>query len=234
MITRSCLPLLLVSCVATAHAFVLPQEPTAATHFNPFPVRTFISQIGVSTKAEASVLKTQLRATSSTGDENAVIIDSDFRLAAIFLSGGLLLDQLPFLKWTLGPFITLLGVLFLVQTFRLQFVCDSTGFELLQGETGETGENVVVGGENRWTYKSFVNYEFFPKGWIDQPQGPILVYFKETQTPSEMWSDGPGAMANSDKAIADGATPGQVHFFPALCNCKQLKAEWERNGCAKL
>lgn len=110
---------------------------------------------------------------SSTGDE-ATYIDPDFRLSAIFLGGGLLLDQLPFLKWTLGPIVTLLGVLFLVQTFRLKFVCDSTSFELLN-TSQESGENIVVGGENRWSYGSFVNYDFFPKGWIDQPQGPILV-----------------------------------------------------------
>ena len=36
-----------------------------------------------------------------------------------------------------------------------------------------TGENVVVGGENLWAYKSFVNYDFFPS-----EQTPILVYFK--------------------------------------------------------
>lgn len=169
---------------------------------------------------------------SSTGDD-ATIIDPDFRLAGIFLVGGILLDQLPILKFTLGPLITLLGVLFLVQTFRLKFVCDSTAFEL-QNTSKESGENIVVGGENRWKYSSFVNYEFFPKGWIDQPQGPILVYFKETQTPSSKWNDGPGKSANSEQALANGAKPGQVHFFPALCNCQQLRAEWERRGCPKL
>ena len=169
---------------------------------------------------------------SSTGDE-ATIIDPDFRLAGIFLTGGLLLDQLPLLKFTLGPIVTLLGVLFLVQTFRLKFVCDSTAFEL-QNTSQESGENILVGGANRWAYSSFVNYEFFPKGWIDQPQGPILVYFKETQTPSSTWNDGPGKSANSEEALAKGAKPGQVHFFPALCNCQQLRAEWERRGCAKL
>lgn len=34
---------------------------------------------------------------------------------------------------------------------------------------------------------------------------PILVYFKETQTPEEMWSIGPGEQANSEEAIAKGA-----------------------------
>ena len=127
---------------------------------------------------------TKLQMTSDSNGENKVTIDKDFRLSAIFLVGGLLLDQIPYLQITLGPVVTLLGVLFLVQTFRLNFVCDDSTFSLEQSSSEETGENIVVGGENRWTYDSFVNYDFFPSGWIDEPQGPILVYFKETQTPS--------------------------------------------------
>ena len=123
-------------------------------------------------------------ASGGAGDE--VIIEKDFRLSAIFLSGGLLLDQIPYLQVTLGPIVTLLGILFLVQTFRLNFVCDDSTFFLqdTSKEEASIGENIVVGGENRWTYDSFVNYDFFPAGWIDEPQGPILIYFKETQTPS--------------------------------------------------
>lgn len=169
-----------------------------------------------------------------------VVIEPDYKLGIIFLAGGLLLDLVPYIQLTLGPLITLLGVLFVVQTSRIRFLLDSEAFELRTSGTDEegnlqkTGENIVVAGENRWTYDSFVNYAFFPEGWIDQPQGPILVYFKETQTPSDKWSEGPGKNANSEEAIAKGAVPGQVHFFPALCNTKQLRAEFERRGCAKL
>jgi hypothetical protein len=166
-------------------------------------------------------------------DDDEVIINRDFRVAGIFLALGLLLDTFPILKFTLGPLITALGVLFLVQTFRLSFVCDDQAFSL-QNTLKESGENVIVGGENKWTYESFVNYDFFPQGWIDQPQGPILVYFKETQTPSDKWMDGPGKSANSDEALANGATPGQVHFFPAICDCQQLRDEWAKRGCQKL
>ena len=42
----------------------------------------------------------------------------------------------------------------------------------------DSGENVVVGGANRWGYDTFVNWRFFPS--VDFP---ILVYFKENQTP---------------------------------------------------
>lgn len=164
-----------------------------------------------------------------------VVIDPDFKLAGIFLALGAVLDTIPYIQLVLGPLVTVLGLLFLVQTFRIRFTFTRDAFELKQGNSLEdTGENIVVGGANRWTYDSFVNWDFFPKGWIDQPQGPILVYFKETQTPSDKWNEGPGESANSPEAIANGAVPGQVHFFPALCDCKQLRAEFERRGCAKL
>jgi hypothetical protein len=87
-----------------------------------------------------------------------VVIEPDFRLAGIFLVGGLLLDTIPYIQLVLGPLITVLGILFLIQTFRIRFVFDETAFELKQGDSLEdTGENVVVGGANRWTYDSFVN-----------------------------------------------------------------------------
>jgi hypothetical protein len=165
-----------------------------------------------------------------------VVIRPDYKLAAIFLSAGIALDFVPYLQLLPGPLITLLGILFLVQTARIRFIFDADAFELVQGGDSlqSSGENVVVGGANRWTYDSFVNYDFFPKGWVDQPQGPILVYFKETQTPSDKWNEGPGQSANSEEKIAAGAVPGQVHFFPALCDTKQLRAEFAKRGCAKL
>ena len=218
------LALLVLSFLLASDAFLAPQGPQQ--------VQAAAARLTTSSPHQKYVQPLYSSGLSSTG-EKATYIDPDFRLAGIFLTAGLVLDTLPFLQWTLGPIITLLGVLFLVQTFRLKFVCDSTSFELLN-TSQETGENIVVGGANRWTYQSFVNYEFFPKGWIDQPQGPILVYFKETQTPSPEWNKGPGQSANSAEALANGAKPGQVHFFPALCNCQQLRAEWEKRGCQKL
>ena len=74
-----------------------------------------------------------------------------------------------------------------------------------------------------------MNYEFFPKGWIDQPQGPILVYFKETQTPADQWDVGPGKMANENAPVK-----GQVHFFPALCDAKQLREQFKARGCKQI
>eukprot|EP00897_Mesotaenium_endlicherianum_P009497 jgi/Mesen1/8576/ME000497S07983 len=67
--------------------------------------------------------------------------------------------------------------------------------EVVIGEQAEkSGENVFVGGENRWKYDTFTNWEFWWPGF------PVLVYFKETQTKPE----------------------GQIHFFPVIANGKQL------------
>ena len=74
-----------------------------------------------------------------------------------------------------------------IQARRIRFVFDDTSFELknTDSDTSESdaalessGENFVVGGANRWDYDSFVNWDFFPN-----EQFPILVYFKENQTP---------------------------------------------------
>ena len=94
----------------------------------------------------------------------------------------------------------------------------------------DIGENVVVGGANRWAYNTFVNYETFPKGW----DVPILVYFKETQTPADKWDVGPGQWANSADALAKGAVKGQVHFFPCIAKADVLKEQFVAKGCAKL
>ena len=60
------------------------------------------------------------------------------------------------------------------------------------------------------------------------------MYFKETQTPEDKWNIGPGEKANSPEALAKGAKPGQVHFFPAIANTKSLKAAFEAHDCAKI
>ncbi len=80
-----------------------------------------------------------------------------------------------------------------------------------------------------WAYDKFVNYDLFPSRSF-----PILVYFKEIQTPEEFWNVGPGEQANSPEAIAKGAIPGQVHFFPAIANTEDLIKGFEKHGCGKI
>ncbi|KAL7581527.1 hypothetical protein ACA910_022094 [Epithemia clementina (nom. ined.)] len=173
-----------------------------------------------------------------------VIIEPDFRVALLFLSVGGLLDLLFGFSFLLGPLVTLLGCFFLFITFRFRFVFDETSFSLAQvkssggggdGDLDAPGENIIVGGENRWATSSIFNYDFFPQDWMDGPTGPILVYFKEDQTPKESWNEGPGKFANDPAKIEAGiARPGQVHFFPAIANTQQLREEFAKRGCKKI
>ncbi|XVF48096.1 hypothetical protein PTKIN_Ptkin03bG0164000 [Pterospermum kingtungense] len=125
--------------------------------------------------------------------KETVIPDPDYRIPIVLLgiAGGLaytdnLLPAAP---------VGLLGLLLLFQTTRVRFVFDDEALEVKVGDQLEdSGENVFVGGKNRWKYSTFVNWELW---W---PNFPILVYFKETQTRPE----------------------GQVHFFPVIFNGKQL------------
>ncbi|KAL5838521.1 hypothetical protein ACOSQ3_015690 [Xanthoceras sorbifolium] len=126
-------------------------------------------------------------------NRETVIPDPDYRIPVVLLglAGGLaytnnLLPAAP---------VGLLGLLLLFQTTRVRFVFDDEALEVKVGnQLQESGENVFVGGKNRWKYSTFVNWELW---W---PNFPILVYFKETQTKPE----------------------GQVHFFPVIFNGKRL------------
>ncbi|CAD6251133.1 unnamed protein product [Miscanthus lutarioriparius] len=119
--------------------------------------------------------------------KETVVPDPDYRLpiailgiASAFAYADNLLAAAP---------VGLLGLLLLFQTTRVRFVFDNEALEVKVGDQlQESGENVFVGGKNRWKYSTFVNWELW---W---PQFPILVYFKETQTKPE----------------------GQVHFFPVI------------------
>ena len=125
--------------------------------------------------------------------------------------------------------LLLFGLFLAFQTTTLRFEFDDDAFSLVRSDGTSTGENVVVGGENSWRYSSFVNRDYFPSQSF-----PILVYFKETQTPEEQWNIGPGEQANSKKNIAKGAVPGQIHFFPAIGNVEAMEKAFESHGCAKL
>ncbi|OVA00427.1 Helicase [Macleaya cordata] len=125
-----------------------------------------------------------------------VIPDPDYRLPVVFLglAGGLAYTDNLIGAVPLG----LIGLLLLVQTTRVKFVFDDEALEVKIGEQlRESGENVFVGGQNRWKYSTFVNWELW---W---PNFPILVYFKETQTKPE----------------------GQIHFFPVIFGMVEVHAK---------
>ncbi|BFG40085.1 hypothetical protein CerSpe_263590 [Prunus speciosa] len=169
-------------------------------------LRSFRSPIYDKVKYNQGLLRTRNSGTNGGGSlvvasvfgrkvksTQTVIPEPDYRIPIVLLglSGGLaytnnLLPAAP---------IGLLGLLLLFQTTRVRFVFDDEALEVKVGEQLQnSGENVFVGGKNRWKYSTFVNWELW---W---PNFPILVYFKERQTKPE----------------------GQVHFFPVIFNGKQL------------
>lgn len=115
---------------------------------------------------------------------------------------------------------TLFGAFIAFQTATLRFTFDDTDFSLVKADLSTTGENVVVGGENRWKYDTFVNWDFLPS-----EDFPILVYFRETQTPAANREEVPLVVDELD---------GQVHFFPAISDAQQLKAQFTKHNCAKI
>lgn len=158
-----------------------------------------------------------------------VVIDSDYTLAYVFAAIGVFIiltspDKtcVPGSSFVCPPSVwgvvqgglNLLFASFLaIQARRIRFVFDETSFELKNVDFAASneevlrasGENFVVGGANRWDYDKFVNYDFFPS-----EDYPVLVYFKETQTPEEKWNEGPGGL--------DKVGGGQVR----VCMCSTV------------
>lgn len=115
---------------------------------------------------------------------------------------------------------TLFSAFLAFQTTTLRFTFDDTSFSLVKSDGSSIGDNIKVGGENKWAYSSFENWAFLPSDDV-----PILVYFKENQTPIENRADAP---------IVVDSLEGQAHFFPAISNSKQLEQGFLANGCKKL
>ena len=62
---------------------------------------------------------------------------------------------------------------------RIRFEADA--LEVVLGNGGKETENAFVGGENRWRYDTFTNWEFW---W---PNFPVLVYFKARSGVLAFW-----------------------------------------------
>jgi len=197
--------LLFAAFVANANAFQTA-SPLLARH----------ASIGGNSKQTALPLKMRVSPRPATlalgmqGKEVVVKADYNVALGALALGGALFAARAP----VAAVPMTALAVLFAVQAGRVRFTFDDEAFELKTTsagteELGGSGENIVVGGANRWAYNTWVNYDYFPS-----KEFPILVYFKENQTPEEKWGEGPGGL--------DKKGGGQVHFFPAICNVEEL------------
>ena len=159
--------------------------------------------------------------------DNSVFIDASFNLAAGSAVVGTICGVLENFKGPTGNLFgggailfTLFGAFLAFQTTTLRFTFDETSFALVRGDGSSMRENVVVGGANRWAYKSFVNWQFLPN-----KDFPILVYFKETQTPESDREEIP---------LKVDDLPGQVHFFPVIANSQQLEENFIKYNCKRI
>lgn len=125
----------------------------------------------------------------------------------------------------------LFAALLWVQTRRVRLVMGKDGFEfynikgpsldLEKGAWLQTKpDNYVSGTKNYWEYDKIVNYGFFPS-----IEYPVIVYFKETQTPPEKW--------NRWFAAFDSYGGGQPHFFPGIVDVQKFKEEMEARGAKR-
>lgn len=126
-------------------------------------------------------------------------------------------------------FHVLFATLLLIQTRRVRAVFEKDAFEFYNikgpqldfdkgAKLARKPDNYVSGTVNRWKYDSIVNYGFFPS--LDYP---LIVYFKETETPPSQWNKWFAALDFFNDL-------GQPHFFPGICNARQFKNEMERRG----
>jgi len=153
-------------------------------------------------------------------------VDASYDLAAGSAVIGTVFGVLENFKGKLGKvfgvgaiLFTLFGGFVAFQTSTLAFNFDEDSFSLVKRDGESIGENVVVGGENDWKYNTFVNWEFLPSKKI-----PILVYFKETQTPVENRIEDPIVIDKLD---------GQAHFFPAIARSDQLEQQFLNHNCKR-
>jgi hypothetical protein len=99
----------------------------------------------------------------------------------------------------------LFGTFLLFQTLFVRFVFDDEAFEVTSNLREISDERTSANGRpydgytngrpydsgeasaetSRWAYNSIVNWEFFPSEAL-----PVLVYFKERQSPVYTWDDG--------------------------------------------
>ena len=121
---------------------------------------------------------------------------------------------------SLALIFTLFSAFLAIQTTTLRFTFDDQAIALVRPDGSSIGDNIKVGGENKWSYSSIQNWDFLPT-----EDFPILIYFRETQTPVENRATAPIVVDDLD---------GQVHFFPAISDAQQFKNAFIKHDCARL
>lgn len=130
-----------------------------------------------------------------------------------------------------GAFHMLFASLLWVQTRRVRLVFEKDSFEFfnikgpsLDFEKGawlqRKPDNYVSGTVNRWKYDNIINWGIYPS-----LEYPVIIYFKETETPKEQWGKWFAAF--------DSYGNGQPHFFPGIANARQFKEQMELRGIAR-
>lgn len=115
--------------------------------------------------------------------------------------------------------LALFGVFVGFQTATLRFEFTDTSFQLARAGQAPD-ENVVTGGSNSWKLSTVKNYAFLPSEGF-----PVLVYFRETQTPVTDRVDAP---------IVVDDLEGQAHFFPAIARADQIAAGFAKASCPRI
>ena len=138
-------------------------------------------------------------------------------------------DGSPSLIGVFGAgFHIVFAALLWVQTVRVRLVFEKDsmefynvkgpGCDLKKGaKLVKKPSNYVAATENRWKYDDIINYGFFPS-----LEFPVICYMKETATEEYKW----------DRWFAafDSFGGGQPHFFPGICNARQINTEFEKRG----
>jgi len=169
------------------------------------------------------------------------VVDRDYSVALTLILVGIWLTMFHpsdsfFIDGLGGAFHLWFGSFIGMQTMKTRAVFNKDSFELMtvtnnilglqrdKGLKAKEHKNYVLGTNNEWRYDSFVNWDFFPS-----VQLPILVYFKETQTPKNMQTKG-----SLGTKLMDRRDNGQMHWFPAYANARQLREQFEAHGCNKI
>jgi hypothetical protein len=232
------LPLTLVVVAFIQNVVLLPSTTTTCTAFV-FDVSTIkvpaVQTISTTTAATTAATTPTTTSLSMTGGI-VELVDPSYNLAIGTFGIGLIAGFLEDLRdgnndklLTAKPFgalavlFTIFSLFITFQTTTLRFGFDDDSFSLVKSNGEPLQENVVVGGENKWKYTSFSNYNYLPSSKF-----PILVYFRENQTP----------IANREEidiaALQVDNLDGQVHYFPAISNTKQLTDGFNKHGCSHI
>ena len=86
-----------------------------------------------------------------------VIPEPSYAIPATLL-GGAALSHIAFSNDGLAGVFGVLGAFLAFQASRVKFVFEDDALEVVVGEKQVETQNKFVGGKNRWTYDSFVNW----------------------------------------------------------------------------